>query len=387
MCGYNPAAAMPIVLVLILSTALFVSSKGSRVLVTLAAVEAGAGPLQIGIMFALHGLFPFLLATYAGRVADRFNNRLLVYCGIAGYAFALALPWLAPGLAALYLSSALGGFTSMLFVLAFQNLMGVLSTPQTRTRLFSWYALGESLAHGLGPILTGMCIDHYNATVTFLVIALYTALWLPVAYVFRRHFPGAKQPPGGAQGAARGSRELLALPAMRMALITNGVVMIGFDLFNLYMPVYGKSLHFSATTIGLIIGAYGLAATITRIILPFASARFGERRILVLALAIPACGFALVPLTGSVWLLALLAFFIGLGLGCGQPLSMVLAFNAAPEGRSAEAIAMRLAVSYGAHVVLPPLFGAFGAALGLAPVFWICAMLLAGGARLHRHKA
>ena len=37
-------------------------------------------------MFALHGLFPFLLATYAGRVADRFNNRLLVYCGITGYA-------------------------------------------------------------------------------------------------------------------------------------------------------------------------------------------------------------------------------------------------------------------------------------------------------------
>jgi cytochrome c-type biogenesis protein CcmH/NrfF len=66
---------------------------------------------------------------------------------------------------------------------------------------------------------------------------------------------------------------------------------------------------------------------------------------------------------------------------------MVLAFNAAPEGRSAEAIAMRLAVSYGAHVVLPPLFGAFGAALGLAPVFWICAMLLGGGTLLHRVKS
>jgi MFS family permease len=174
---------------------------------------------------------------------------------------------------------------------------------------------------------------------------------------------------------------------MRMALITNGVVMIGFDLFNLYMPVYGKRLDFSATTIGLIIGAYGLAATITRVILPFASARLGERRILVLALAVPACGFALIPLTSSFWLPAPLAFIIGLGLGCGQLLSMVRAFNAAPEGRSAEAIAMRLAVSYGAHVVLPPLFGAFGALLGLAPVFWICAMLLGGAAAMHRNKS
>lgn len=165
-----------------------------------------------------------------------------------------------------------------------------------------------------------------------------------------------------------------------------GVVMIGFDLFNLYMPLYGSSLNFSATTIGLIVGAYGLAATITRVILPFACARYGEQRILTLALAIPACAFALVPLTTSFWLLAPLAFVIGLGLGCGQPLFMVLAFNAAPASRSAEAIAMHLAVSYGAHVVLPPLFGAFGAALGLAPVFWICAMLLGGGASMHRGK-
>lgn len=378
---------MPIVLVLTLSTALFVSSKGNRILVTLAAVEAGAGPLQIGIMFALHGIFPFLLATYAGRIADRFSNQLLVYAGITGYALALALPYLWPGLASLYFSSALGGFTSMLFVLAFQNLMGILSTPQTRTRLFSWYALGESFAHGLGPILTGLCIDHYNATVTFLAVSLFTAVWLPVAYAFRRHFPAVKRAPSHTANTARSARDLLALPAMRMALITNGVVMIGFDLFNLYMPVYGKSLNFSATTIGLIIGAYGLAATITRVILPFASARLGEQRILVLALAIPALGFTLIPLTDSVWLLASLAFIIGLGLGCGQPLSMVLAFNAAPEGRSAEAIAMRLAVSYGAHVVLPPLFGAFGAVLGLAPVFWICAMLLGGGASMHRNKS
>jgi len=78
--------------------------------------------------------------------------------------------------------------------------------------------------------------------------------------------------------------------------------------------------------------------------------------------------------------LAAAAFVLGLGLGCGQPLSMILSFNAAPPGRSAEAIAMRLAVSYGAHVVIPPVFGVVGAATGLAPIFWTCAVLLCGGA-------
>ena len=65
---------------------------------------------------------------------------------------------------------------------------------------------------------------------------------------------------------------------------------------------------------------------------------------------------------------------------------MILAFNAAPPGRSAEAIAMRLAVSYGAHVVIPPVFGAVGAAIGLAPIFWTCAVLLGSGALLTRPK-
>jgi hypothetical protein len=94
--------------------------------------------------------------------------------------------------------------------------------------------------------------------------------------------------------------------------------------------------------------------------------------------------FVTFPLTTNALLLGAAAFVLGLGLGCGQPLSMILAFNAAPAGRSAEGIAMRLAVSYGAHVVIPPVFGVIGTGLGLAPIFWTCAVLLAGGSFLNR---
>jgi MFS family permease len=108
---------------------------------------------------------------------------------------------------------------------------------------------------------------------------------------------------------------------------------------------------------------------------------------LLWALAFAAIAFATVPFTKNPLLLGVIAFAIGLGLGCGQPLSMVLAYNAAPKGRQAEGIAMRLAVSYGSHVVIPPLFGAFGTALGLAPIFWICGVLLTTGSWLNRRGA
>ena len=63
---------------------------------------------------------------------------------------------------------------------------------------------------------------------------------------------------------------------------------------------------------------------------------------------------------------------------------MILAFNAAPPGRQAEGISMRLAVSYGAHVVIPPVFGIIGAAMGVAPIFWSCALLMGGGSWINR---
>ena len=351
-------------------------------LATLFAVDLGAGPLETGILFALHGVLPFALSVHAGRIADRFDNRVLMYCGLGGYTTSLLLPFLVPTLAGLYVAVALGGITSMLFVVAAQNLVGMLSSAERRTRNFSYYSLGESSASVVGPIFVGLSIDAFRHPLTFLFLALLTALCGLLLYARRKMIPHAARP--DAKPGPRAMGDLLKLPAMRAALVTNGVVMAGLDLFNLYMPVYGHAIGFSATTIGFILGAFGVAAFITRLAIPPITARWGERAMMAAALALSALAFVVFPLTTSALVLGVAAFVLGLGLGCGQPLSMILAFNAAPAGRSAEGIAMRLAVSYGAHVVIPPFFGAIGTGLGLAPIFWTCAALLAGGSFLNR---
>ena len=375
---------MAIALVLVLATISFVSSKGYRIAATLFAIELGAGPLQTGILFALWGLFPFVLSIHAGRLADRFDNRLLMVFGLAGFTLSLALPFLFPSLGMLYVSAALGGLTSMVFVVATQNLVGVFSTAESRTRYFSYYALGESAAAIAGPILVGLWIDAFRHPITFLLLASVNAAALVLLLARRGSIPntGRKEE----KKVARNAMELLALPELRKALIANGIVMAGLDLFGLYMPMYTHGLGFSATTIGLIMGAFGVAGFITRLAIPPFTARWGEHAIMAGALALSALAFIAVPLTSQPLLLGVCSFVLGLGLGCGQPLTMILAFNAAPARRSAEAIAMRLAVSYGAHVVIPPVFGAVGAAMGLAPIFWTCAMLLGGGAVLTRPK-
>jgi len=376
---------MGISLVLVLSAVTFVSLKGSRVLMTLFAVDLGAGPFQTGMLFAVYGLVPFLFVVSAGRLADRLGNHLLMYAGFAGFTCALALPALYPSLTFLFIASPLIGFTSMIFIVALQNLVGLLSVPDSRTRHFSYYSLTDSSGAVVGPVLVGFLIDGYGYPATYTVLAAIAAACLVLFHARRSAIPAHT----GAAGEAKAGRsaDLLRLPALRNALITNGIVMSGVDLYLVYFPVYARGIGLSASEIGVMVGAFGVAGFLVRALIPPITARWGVHAMIAGALAVACVAFVAIPLTANPWLLGVVSFMVGLGMGCGQPLSMLLSFNAAPPGRSAEAIGMRMAVSYGSHVVIPPVFGALGAVTGLAPVFWTCAMLMAGGAALNRKGA
>jgi len=376
---------MSITFVLLLNTVVFVSLKGARVVMTLFAIHLGAGPFATGMLFALYGLFPFLFAVYAGRVADRLGNHVLCYAGLAGFTAALAMPGLFPFLPVLFIAAPLVGLTSMLFIVATQNLIGVLSTPETRTRNYSNYSLGDAAANVAGPVLVGFTIDAFSHRATYGLLAAIALACLAAFHLGRRSIPARS---GGAPpGKRSAARDLLRLPALRNALLTNGIVMAGVDLYIVFLPIHGHGAGLSASAIGLILGTFGAAGFVARALIPPVTARWGEYGMIAFTLAISCAAFLVIPLTGNPWLLGAASFVAGLGLGCGQPLSMILSFNAAPPGRSAEAIAMRLAVSYGSHVIIPPVFGALGAAAGVAPVFWTCAMLLGGGAVMNRKGA
>src|SRR5688572_16661544 len=86
-----------------------VAFRGSKVLVSLYALELGANPFSVGLLFSLYSLFPLFLAFYAGRIADRFGARWPMIAGSVGLACGLLLPYLLPRLSSLYVSAALIG--------------------------------------------------------------------------------------------------------------------------------------------------------------------------------------------------------------------------------------------------------------------------------------
>src|SRR5512147_1171149 len=97
---------------------------GSRVVVSLYALELGANQFAIGVMMALYALCPMLLAVSIGKLADRIGPRLPMLLGTAGISLALVLPPFFPGLATLYISALLLGTSFHFFFVTATGIAG-----------------------------------------------------------------------------------------------------------------------------------------------------------------------------------------------------------------------------------------------------------------------
>src|SRR6188768_3697530 len=120
-----------------LSTCNGIAVNGAQVLLSLYALKLGAGPLGVGLLAGTFSIFPMLLAVTAGRLVDRFGARWPMTFGALFSGLGMLVPYFVPGLPALYVAGTLTGLAVIFFNLATQNLVGLLSTPETRPRYFS----------------------------------------------------------------------------------------------------------------------------------------------------------------------------------------------------------------------------------------------------------
>jgi predicted MFS family arabinose efflux permease len=180
--------------------------------------------------------------------------------------------------------------------------------------------------------------------------------------------------------------ETLTDPAILRILIIGSLVQLGTDLFQFYIPVYGVGIGLSASAIGILLATFAAASFIVRFALPRLVRRLGEDLLLDYSFALAAVGFALVPLFHNLVFLAAVSFVFGLGTGCGQPIATMMMFSRAADGRSGEALGLRLTVNNLIRVIAPAAFGVVVSAFGLPPVFYINAAMMGAGAFISRTR-
>ena len=359
--------------------------NGSRVAVSLYALELGANQFTIGVLVALYAVFPMLLAIVVGRFVDRVGPRLPVMIGVIGMGLSLILPPLFPGIAVLYVSCIALGLTHLMFMIPLEASIGGIGGPGKRTANFALLSMGWSLANGIGPVVTGFSIDHIGHVQVFWLLAAFS---VPPMLVFWFK-PGLLPKMAGHAGKdKRGSvLDLWRIPGLRTIFITGAVIHSAQNLFSFYFPIYGHSLGLSASAIGTILGVVAGAAFIIRSVIPVLLKKWTEAEILASAVFIAACAFVLLPFVANPYALAAIAFLLGLGVGCANPLSMSLIYVLTPPGRVAESLGLLRTAYNLAQWVVPVVFSGVGAAFGFSTVFLSnAAMLFAGGVLMRKTR-
>lgn len=364
---------MPFYFIVFLTFLFQIALKGSILLVSLYALHLQASPSFLGMLIASGSLLPIFLASVVGRLSDRISLNLLLTIGMIGSGLSLMIIYfLEANLWGLLGVQLLFGLFQIITVVSSQNLVGILSTEQTRTKNYSAYTLSVSIANFIGPLLVGFVIDLMNYTIVYFILGVF-ALIPGVLFLFIP-IKSTKEEQKVVEAKAN-FIQLLTDKNLRKVFITSGVILTAVGLFEFYFPIYANSIGLSASIIGILVGMNAIAFIISRLFLNRLQQKYSSEQILGRCLFIAGGAFLLLPFFTSIPMLALISFILGLGLGCCQPLSIVMAYNASPTGHTGEVLGIRLTVNKTVQFAVPLIFGSISF-VGFIPIFWMNSLLL-----------
>lgn len=362
-----------------------VAFAGNRFIATLHSVALGATPLQIGTLMGAAMLCPMLMAVHVGRWADRFGYGRV---GVTGFAILLcagpiAATWAT--LPALYASNILTGVGFMSMNLAANNAVGKNTPDEYRINAFSALAMGFAISGMSGPLISGFMIDHVGFRLSYLLLLVFPLTSLGLLWFALRKYPPWPVPPDVHKRAR--VADLLREKPLRAVFITGGLMSLGWDLFGFLAPLQGVAAGLSASATGMIMGGFGIGNFTVRLMIARLARRFGEWGVMSGALLGTAVGFVVFPLLHDFAALVAAALFLGMVLGCAQPMSMTLLYRAAPQNRAGEAVGIRSTITSVGQTTLPMLFGAMGSAIGVGAMCWAAALVIFAGGIVATRRA
>ncbi|WP_144636601.1 MFS transporter [Bordetella genomosp. 13] len=371
----------------LLTTLNHVALTGGRITVSLTALKLGLSTLQVGMLVAVFAVLPMLASVHAGRWVDKVGVARPLAIGTGLTCIGSFLPFAWQNQTSLLVAACCIGIGFMLHQVTTQDILGH-AAPERRLRNFSVLALTLAVSGFSGPLIAGLAIDHLGSRMAFGILALCPLVSAVGLYLMRRpvrEFSGALLASHRPPETRPRLGEILAVPALRRVMLVNTILSGAWDTHLFVVPIYGTRIGLSATTIGLVLAAFSAATFVIRIFLPLIQRRVRAWTMARAAMATAAADFMIYPLFEDVGVLVGLSFVLGLALGACQPSMLALMHQHSPPGRAAEAMGLRMALINGSQVSLPLTFGALGALIGVAPLFWAYAAALALGGWFNRH--
>jgi predicted MFS family arabinose efflux permease len=352
-----------------------------RPMVSLFAEQLGASMLEIGILTACYSLTPLFIAVFAGRFIDRFGEKLPLLIGAGGMVLALIIPFFLPSIPFIYVSHLLLGGSQFLAFIAVQNGVIISASENKSDQAIATVSLFTSVGLMLGPMIGGYSTEHLGFQHSYLLYCILAIVLLVAGLLIK---PVISNRESRDILEKQKVKDLISIPGLKRNIFISMLILASLDIFYVYFPLYASSIGKSPSEIGWILMVQSLSSVLTRMFLTRLVNRWGKIQVLSVFMFSGAVAYSVIPFFEMFSIFIIIAAIVGTGLGIVQPLTIMIAYNLAPEKRSAEVLGIRLAANRLSQVVIPLVFAIVSLLTGLGAIFTIQAVSLGAGALFAR---
>jgi predicted MFS family arabinose efflux permease len=285
-----------------------ISEVGSRItrdgLPLAAVLVLNAKPSQMGFMTAVGAAAVLLMGLAAGGWADRMRRRpILIAADLARAALLVSIPVAAflhrLSMAQLYVVTALAGFCTVFFDVAYQTYVPHLVERPNLLEANGKLAMSSAAAEIAGPGLTGVLVQLITAPIAILFDALSFLVSAASVWLIRKPEPAPTPPPEHdiQQETVAGLRFIFRHPMLRPLACFSATTFFFFGLIGpLYVLYTIRDLHFPPALLGVLIALGGVGSMLGATLAPMAARRFGLGRTLIGSIVIVIACYAMLPL-------------------------------------------------------------------------------------------
>jgi MFS family permease len=285
---------------------------------TVAGYHVGVGQLT-ALLVSAFTVAQLVSAPLWGRFSDRYGRRPALLIALSASAVAYVIFGFATSLFVLFLSRVVqgagGGTTGVI-----QAYVADATRPEDRAKSLGWLSAATNAGVALGPVI-GSWSQHLSPKAPGLIAAALCVVNIGFAWTYLTESREMTVSATGTHRAPRRSGEAVMRvvthpgePASR--LITIYAVSIGaFQGVNSVLALFlAQRYGVTAATIGYFFAYVGVLSVVTRAVFlgPLVD-RFGEARLSRIGIVFLAVGLGALPLTRSLWQLALVVACMPLG--------------------------------------------------------------------------
>jgi MFS family permease len=349
-----------------------------------AGYHVGVGQLT-ALLVSAFTVAQLVSAPLWGRFSDRYGRRPALLIALAASAVAYVIFGFATSLVVLFLSRVVqgagGGTTGVI-----QAYVADATRPEDRAKSLGWLSAATNAGVALGPVI-GSWSQHLSPRAPGLIAAALCTVNIVFAWSYLRE---SRQTSATATGshrvvAPRRSGDAVARvvthpgePASR--LITIYAVSIGaFQGVNSILALFLANRYgVTATTIGYFFAYVGVLSVVTRAVFlgPLVD-RFGEAQLSRIGIVFLAVGLGTLPLTHSLWQLALAVGCMPLGAAFTFPCVTAMLSRVVPGGERGLYMGVQQTFGGASRALFPVVAGLAFDRLGVGVPFVIAAVVVA----------